>query len=89
MYRYHIGATLTSYRQAMSFGLSHFKKHHPSQNLQFNNVVTFQSLKLRILVEKNPFNFSYPEFHTKYFGLLWVKCPSVIRAWASVHISRA
>ena len=24
-------------------------------------------------MEKNPFNFSYAEFHSKYFGLLWVK----------------
>jgi len=23
-------------------------------------------------MEKNPFNFSYAEFHSKYFGLLWV-----------------
>jgi len=37
--------------------LSLFKKYHPSGNQKFNNLGIFQSLKLRILVEKNPFNF--------------------------------
>jgi len=50
--------------------LSQLKKYHPYGNLKFNYLGIFQSLKLRILMEKNPFNFS--EFHSKYFGLLWV-----------------
>jgi len=32
--------------------LSQFKKYHPTGNLKFNNLGTFQSLKLRILMEK-------------------------------------
>jgi len=59
------GQTLTHYRPAMPFGnrkfilkdlfspvLSHFKKYHPSGNPKFNNLGFFQSLKLRILMEK-------------------------------------
>jgi len=49
-----------------------FKKHHPSGNIKFNNLGTFKSFKLRILMGKKPSNFSYAKFHTKYFGLLWV-----------------
>jgi len=33
--------------------LSQFKKYHPSGNLKFNNIGIFQSLKLRILMERN------------------------------------
>jgi len=36
-------------------------------------------------MKKNPFNFSKAEFHTKYFGLLWVKYPqlsSCVNPWA-------
>ena len=56
---------LTHYRPAMPFGnrkiyledlfcsaLPQFKKYHPSGNLESNNLCIFQSLKLRILVEK-------------------------------------
>jgi len=32
--------------------LSQFKKYHPSGNLELNNAGIFQSLKLRILMEK-------------------------------------
>jgi len=32
--------------------MSQFKKYYPSGNLKFNNLVIFQSLKLRNLVEK-------------------------------------
>jgi len=32
--------------------LSQFRKYHPSENLKFNNLGIFQSLKLRILMEK-------------------------------------
>jgi len=49
--------------------LSQFKKYHPSGNLKLNNLGIFQSLKFRILMEKNPCNFSKAEFHSKYFGL--------------------
>jgi len=41
-----------------SLVLIQFKQYHPSGNLKFNNLGIFQSLKLRILMEKNPFNFS-------------------------------
>jgi len=34
--------------------LSQFKKYHPSENLKFNNLGIFQSLKLHILAEKIP-----------------------------------
>jgi len=51
--------------------LSHFKKYHPSGNLKFNYVGIFQSLKLRILMEKI-LSIS-AEFHSTYFGQLWVK----------------
>jgi len=53
--------------------LSQFKKYHPSRNLKFDNLGHFESLKLRILVGKNPSNFFKAKFHSKYFGLLWVK----------------
>jgi len=33
--------------------LSQLKKYHPSGNLKFNNVGIFQSLRFRILIEKN------------------------------------
>ena len=32
--------------------MSRFKRYHPSWNLKFNNLGIFQSLKLRILMEK-------------------------------------
>ena len=32
--------------------MSQLKKYHPSGNVNFNNLGNFQSLKLRILVEK-------------------------------------
>jgi len=38
--------------------LSQVEKYHPSGNLIFNNLGIFQSLKLRILILKNPLNFS-------------------------------
>jgi len=37
---------------------SQLKKYNSSGNLKFNNLDIFQSLKLRILLEKNHFNFS-------------------------------
>ena len=37
--------------------LPRFKKYHPSENLKFNNLGIFRGLKLRILMEKNPFQF--------------------------------
>jgi len=56
---------LTHYRPTMPFGnrkifledlfsseLSQFKKYHPPGNLKFNNLRIFQSLKLRIFMEK-------------------------------------
>jgi len=38
--------------------LSQFKKYQPSGNLKFYNLGILKSLKLHILVEKNPSNFS-------------------------------
>jgi len=38
--------------------LSQFKIYNPSRNLKFNTLGIFQILKLRILAEKNPSNFS-------------------------------
>jgi len=32
--------------------LSQFKKYHPSENVKFNNLDIFQSVKLRILMKK-------------------------------------
>jgi len=56
---------LTHYRPAMPFGnrkihligsslfsIEQLKKYHPSGNLKLNNLGFFQSLKLRILLEK-------------------------------------
>jgi len=37
---------------------SQFKKYPPSGNLKFNNSGIFQSFKFRILIKKNPSNFS-------------------------------
>ena len=77
---------LTHYRPAMPFGnrkkklenlfnsvLSQLKKHNPSGNLKIINLRIFQSSKLRILFKKIPSNSSKAKFHSKYFGLLWVK----------------
>ena len=50
------------------------KKYQPSGNLKFDNLGISQSLKFRSFIEKNPSNFSYAKFHSKYFGLLWVNC---------------
>ena len=50
-----------------SSALSQFKKYYPSGNLKFNNLGISQSIKLRILVEKNPYNFS-PKF---LLEILW------------------
>jgi len=50
--------------------LPQLQKLHSSGNLKFNYLGVFQSLKLRILMEKNPFKFSYAEFHSEYLGLL-------------------
>jgi len=41
-----------------SLVLSQFNEYHPSENRKFNNLGLFQSLKLRILMGKNPSNFS-------------------------------
>jgi len=38
--------------------LSQLQKYHPPGNLKFNYLGIFQSLKLRILMGKNPSNFS-------------------------------
>jgi len=38
--------------------LSQLKKYHPSENLKFYNLGILKSLKLRILVKKDPSNFS-------------------------------
>jgi len=57
---------LTHYRSAMPFGkrkkysrgwfqisiVIHFKKYHPSENLKFNNLGIFRSLKLPVLMGK-------------------------------------
>jgi len=48
------------------------KKYHPSGNLKCNNLGIFQGLKLRILMERT-LTISLAKFHSKYFGLLWVK----------------
>jgi len=61
-----------SLEDLFSPALSQFKKYLCSGNLKFNNLGIFQGLKMRILVEKNPSNFSLAKFHSKYFGLLWV-----------------
>jgi len=53
--------------------LSRFKKYYLSGNLKFNDLGNFHSFKLRTLMEKKSFNFSSAEFHSKYFGLMWVK----------------
>jgi len=62
--------SLTHYRPAMSFGnikkirgsiyfsIVALKKYRPSENLQFNDLGIFQSLKLRNLMGENPSNFS-------------------------------
>jgi len=42
--------------------LSQFKKYHLSGNLKFDSLGVFQSLKYLILMEKDPFNFSYRKF---------------------------
>jgi len=38
--------------------LPQFKKYHPSGNLKFIDLGIFRSLKLHVLMEKNPSHFS-------------------------------
>jgi len=58
----------------LSSVLSQFKEYNPSGSLKFNYLGIFQSLKLRMFMKKkNPFNSSEAEFHSRYFGPLWVK----------------
>jgi len=53
--------------------LSQFKKYHPFGNLKFIYLSISQSLKLRNSMEKIlPISLE-KEFHSEYFGLLWVK----------------
>jgi len=44
-------------QKKISSVLPQFKKYSPSRNLKFDKLGIFQSLKFRILIEKNP-NFS-------------------------------
>jgi len=44
----------------------------PLEASKFNNLGIFQSLKLRILMEKVS-DFSPAKFHSKYFGSQWAK----------------
>jgi len=50
-------------------------KNIPPQNLKFYYLGISQGLKLCNLMEKNPFDFSYAKYHSKYFGLIWVNIP--------------
>jgi len=50
-----------------------FKKYHPSGNLKFNNLGLFQSLNLRILLEKNlliSFNVHFTPNTVGCYGLI-------------------
>jgi len=56
---------------------SHTEKYHPTGNTTFDNLDIFQSLKLRILMEKNPSNFSSSKFHSRTsscYGLIIYEC---------------
>jgi len=64
--------------------LSEFKEYHPSWNLKLNYFGILQSLKLLLLMGKNPFYFSSAEFHSKYFGLLWVKV-DILKRQAGIY----
>jgi len=60
--------------------LSQFKQYHPTGNLKLSNLGIFQGLRFRISMKKNVSNFSSAKFHSKKFGLLWVKtCRSMMR----------
>jgi len=59
------------FREYFQFSIVTIKKYHPSGNLKFTNLGIFQSLKLRILKKKS-FQFLLI-YHSKYFGLFWVK----------------
>ena len=56
--------------------LSRFKKHQPSGNIKFNNLGIFQSLKLRILMDKI-LPISLKLNFTQNFGLLRVNVSTV------------
>jgi len=47
-----------NFRRAFQFGMATILKISPAGNLKFNYLGILKSLKLRILMEKNPFNFS-------------------------------
>jgi len=51
----------------LSSVLSQFKLITPPENLKFNYLGIFKSLKLRVSMEEKPFNFSLTKFHSKYF----------------------
>jgi len=77
---------LTHYRPAIPLGngkkyfrgsfqisiWSQFKEYHPSGNQKFNNLGIFQSLKLRILMEKILPISPKLNFTPNTLGLLWV-----------------
>jgi len=53
--------------------LPHFKKYHPSENVKFNYLGIFQSLKLRILAEKIlpiPLNLNLTPNTLGFYGLV-------------------
>jgi len=56
---------------SFQFSIVTIQKIPPPVNL-FNYLGIVQSFKLRISIEKNPFNFSQAKFPSKYFGLSWV-----------------
>jgi len=56
-------------RGSFQFSFVTVQKMSPSGHLKFDYLGIFQILKLRMLMEKNYFNFSQAKFHSKYFGL--------------------
>jgi len=54
---------------SLQFSIITIQKISPPRNLKFCYLGIFQSLKLRISMGKNPFNFSQAKFHSDYFGL--------------------
>jgi len=46
------------YEDLSSSVSSHFKQYHRSGDLKYNNLGIFQGFEFRILMEKNPSNFS-------------------------------
>jgi len=61
------------FRGSFQFSIVSILKISPPWKPEILLFSHFLKLKIAYFYGKNPFNFSQDEFHSKYFGQLWVK----------------